>query len=76
MILLHAAILSEDKDKILSCPSYNPYNPVLTTTSIVAMTKPIVAMTKPIEAMTKPIEATTTPIEATTTPIDEHQDPS
>ncbi|MFN5310073.1 MAG: hypothetical protein ACK5C0_11525 [Candidatus Kapaibacterium sp.] len=62
MILLHAAILSEDKDKILSCPSYNPCNPVLTTTPIVAMTKPIVAMTKPIEAMT--------------TPIDEHREPS
>ena len=71
----HSAFHSENTDKNVSCSSYNSCNPVLTTTSIAAMTKPIAAMTTPIAAMTKPIDAMTKPIDATTNPLEPKTNP-
>jgi hypothetical protein len=69
-IVLDAATVSEYKERSISCESYNPCHPVLTTNPIEGMTSLIEGTTSPIEATTSPIEPTTSPIEPTTSPIE------
>ena len=66
----HSAFHSENTDKNVSCSSYNPCNPVLTTTSNEAITTPIDAMPSPSEVVPSSIEAIMTPIDAIMTLID------